>query len=581
MKQDIVNIATFVITAAVLLVVMNDDVLYMACDRSLFLEGSLFAQDCLRHIGGGLEWAGCALTSLFALPWLGATVLILLWVTGYWLLRRVCPFTATWRWLLLVPFVALLISIIDLGYWVYYLRQPGYFFRETLGILFVILIANMRRYYLALFLAVMLYPLVGFYAVVVLLMLLLKSALGRRWSKAGVAALLLLLAPPLIAKQYTTLPWREAWSAGYPLISYQSSCPLALNLPIVIALLSVIALPVLCPKRNEQESLPSTERGWRDWRLALSLPICAIPFLLNFHSPHFHAELRSYRAIDEFRFDEVLRQFTSVPEGPTRQMIMQKNLALLYTGHLGDMMFRYPNMGPEPEFSYHLNAHTAQMEAPQFYLFHGLANDATRWCFESGVEMGFNRGQLKTMTLAAILNEEWPLAVKYLDMLRLDPASSDFVARYYPLAITPSSLGQYTELQLMKMLHDDLVERIAGDQGDVEARIYRAFSNQLTFSNNYTQEVALTYAMMRKDYKLIWLHLEEYRRLHPNRPMPLHFQEAAYVGLEVDPMGHKPEEFMLDADVAARYKRFKSQQHPTFDQSYWWFLFFCKNVKVY
>ena len=120
------------------LYVDNADVFYLAQLRSLFVEGRQFFDQCMTYPGGLLMWCGLYLTQFFYEPAVGITLLTLLWVVIFMLLWRGLRIPNHLAPLAAVPVIALMVSTIDLGYWVYYLTQQGYFFRETLGVLIAV-----------------------------------------------------------------------------------------------------------------------------------------------------------------------------------------------------------------------------------------------------------------------------------------------------------------------------------------------------------------------------------------------------------------------------------------------------------
>ena len=93
--STLLSIGFFIAGALLLLPLLSGDLLYMAQSRSLFMSGSQFWHDCMRHAGGGLEWLGLALTQLGYYPWLCGWALVLIWLATLWLLRRIFPLPAT------------------------------------------------------------------------------------------------------------------------------------------------------------------------------------------------------------------------------------------------------------------------------------------------------------------------------------------------------------------------------------------------------------------------------------------------------------------------------------------------------
>lgn len=175
--------------ALVFLVVLNSDLLYMVQSRSLFMSGSIFLADCLRVPGGFLTWLGLWFTQFCYYPALGGSLLVALWLALYVVLQRAFRPVGSWSWLLLIPVVSLLVSTVDLGYWIYLLKQHGYWFRETLGTLFVALLLwlqgrenHLWRNASASVLALASYPLLGWYAVLATLCVLLRLIRQRSFT---------------------------------------------------------------------------------------------------------------------------------------------------------------------------------------------------------------------------------------------------------------------------------------------------------------------------------------------------------------------------------------------------------------
>lgn len=571
---DLINLSLLVLGGLVLLPLCNGDTLFMAQERNLFLSGAQFLNDCLRNVGGGTEWLGRRLTQLFYYPWLGGSVLVSLWVLIYLLLRRAFPLSPQWRWLCAVPLVALLVSVIDLGYWIYYIKLPGYWFRESLGLCCCTLLlwGSKKQSYLSAVLSLCLYPLIGWYSVLALLAIAVGEMLAKRWLPACVAILLLLVGPPAIARVYTTLPVGYAWLAAFPLIESNQTFSWVRTLPFIIMAASLMAVYLMGNCKKQCSRL-----------LQGGAYVCLVAWLClsNYVDHNYHAEMRAYRAIEEFRLGDVLKEVKDAPNGPTRQMVVSKNIALLYTDHLHDQLFQYPTFGVDPVVSDSLPVHMVQTAAPLFYLYHGMTNDATHWCIENSVEYGLTVSDLRILSLAALVNGESKVAAKYLQMLNGTAFYGDFAKHYLLLAFHPEWFDRYPELQIMKELNDDLEEYINSDKGNCEKQIYEAFANQAHHSNARGRELAMAYALMLKDYELIWHHLPAYARHLGKNKMPRQYQEAVYLGTQMKGAPYSADEFNFDADIPQRFNFFFSQNNLRDDHSYWWFFQYCNNVRFY
>ena len=600
------------------------DVLYQAQSRSLFMQGTQFWEECMRSAGGAVTWVALALTQLFYYPWLGSLALLILWVGLWWLLRRVFPTSTRWQWLhMLIPF-CLFASCLDLGYWTYYLKYPGYYFRPTLGILATVLLLlwRHRRWgWLMSLITLCFYPLLGCWAVLALMLRALRSGMARQWINCLTASLLALIGPGLLSSLYANLRPVDAWTVGFPFIVSNQYHSLPRTLPFLLILALFVLLIVLAHRayrfgvRVEPEVRPLSLRT-RLRPFVLTLLFAGISWWVNFGDHNYHAELRITRAIERFDWRTVLDEVSSAPHGVTRQMVVDKNLALLYTGHLSDLFFAFPNAGIAPAATDSLAVHLNQTCAPQSFLYHGMVNDAIHWSIENSVEYGLTVADLRTMSLAAIIAGESQLATKYLQMLSLTWFHRSFVRRYYPLTQHPEWITDYPELQLMQELHQDLEEYVDGDDGNTEWRIYRCFSQQLVHRSPVGRELALTYAMMRKDQPTFWHHLACYADLLSagkvtgeslakatgeadvkatgQSVMPLQYQQAAYLFTQLDPTGHPASDYRFDPVIPQAYASFEAQAQqylarhhsdaeltsdlqPLFGSTYWWFFYFCNN----
>lgn len=118
---------------------MNYDYLYAVQEHSIFMSSHTFMVEKLTVPGGLLEWTGCYLTQYFFYPWLGSGILILIWVASFLLTIKVFDLKGVWIVLGLVPVCALMCSITDLGYWLYYINDQGYWFEQSVGYLVMII----------------------------------------------------------------------------------------------------------------------------------------------------------------------------------------------------------------------------------------------------------------------------------------------------------------------------------------------------------------------------------------------------------------------------------------------------------
>jgi len=188
-------VALSVIAGALLF--LESDFLWKVQEGNLFLETSLFFREQMVVPGGLLSWIGTFLTQFFYVPWLGTLLLCLLWLLLMWLVKRAFLLSAEWSALSLVPVGLLLLTIVDMGYWLYMLKLQGHVFVGTLGTVAVAaLLWAFRvlpdRYWLRplsiVMTAVVGYPLLGIYGLAATLLMGIWSwrlENGTLWKKMG------------------------------------------------------------------------------------------------------------------------------------------------------------------------------------------------------------------------------------------------------------------------------------------------------------------------------------------------------------------------------------------------------------
>ena len=160
------------IAVAAALLIFESNYLFRVQELNLFLYTPLFFKQQMVVSGGLLTYLGSYFTQFFYHPWIGVVLLCLWWALLMWVMKRAFNIPAKWGLVLLVPVVLLLITDVDLGYWIYYLKFRGHFFASTIGITAAVALAwgyrslpkgLLRTLMIVLTVAVG-YPLIGFYA---------------------------------------------------------------------------------------------------------------------------------------------------------------------------------------------------------------------------------------------------------------------------------------------------------------------------------------------------------------------------------------------------------------------------------
>ena len=560
-------------TTAYFLLTLEDEYLWKVQELNLFLDTPLFLRQQMVTAGWLLTWLGTWFTEFFYHPWIGVTLLCLWWALLMAVLWRTFRIPMKWGLVLLIPVAALLITDVDLGYWIYYLKLRGHFFAATIGTtvavasvwLYRLLPAKlyMRPLYMVLSTAV-LYSLIGFYG---LLSTLLMAVLTWRLKDmtttgrvvATVVGLLCIVFWPLYYYNFVFYQTgiQNIWWTGLPLFVID------VRRPLVWGACQLVLLGVL---------VWGVSRYWyRDY--------------------NFHKELRMVRCMENSDWEGILSEAAYVEEEPTRAIVMMKNLALFRLGQQGDKMYHYKTGAKACETPIHVSM--TQVVGRSIYYHYGLLNYCYRWCLEDGVEMGWRAEYLKYLTLCSLLNGEDRVASKYLDLLSHTRYHSAWADSYRQFLGHPEKLRADKRFEPIfhLMTSGDL---LGSDNTLVEKFLMTQFVNTNSDDKLY-QEQALIAALWMKDIQMFWPRFFQYAQSHVGERMPTHFQEAAYLYGQLEhqvDISHMP----FDKEVVQSYNDFMAfaQQcqgmseaqmrevfYPRFGNTFYYEYFLVRGQKLY
>ena len=498
--KRIVPLAFAVIAYAILL--LNDDYLYALQDNSVFINGRTFMRETMMYPNGLWAWMGCWLTQFFYHPWLGALIMVALWVLTYGFLIWATEARSWWCIFAVLPQTFLLYTLLCLGYWMFYCKSPGIAFVPTL----VLLTAS---------------------ALTCIVVRLIKFFVHRSFRKISYMVLILL---------YITL----------------------------------------CP------SLTTYSLRLPDARL--------------------RSELRMYRAIDDCRWEDVLKDFRSTNR-PTNLMVLYKNIALMHTGRLQEM-FKQGNCGYQPTLPTSvfgedtLRVHISQLAGPMVYYQYGQLNYAYRWAIENSVEYGLTVRNMKTLIRCAIMNQELDVAYKYITLLKSTQFHRKWAVEHERMLTSSTLLLQSTEFQNIAPLVADDQNELGADDGLPEKWLLEHFSDLANAASPKLEEVVITTSLWAEDEYAFAIHFYNYVTRHQGEAIPPLYQEAAILLCTKESSPVTLDHFPFDTIVSDRYNSFVrdyntlSRQHfsteemaarlrPQYGDTYWWYYYFYTDFQIY
>ncbi len=529
------------VAVAAALLTYDADILFRVQELNLFLYTPLYFEQQMVVPGGLLMWLGTYFTQYFYHPWLGVTLLCLWWLLLMWLAKRALRIPAYASALLLVPVVMLLITDVDMGYWIFYLKLRGHFFVATLGTTAALALTWLYRLVpqrwqlrnaFVIVSTMAAYPLLGYYGLMAtglmaLLAWRLDSGRGRQMATrvvATVVAVVAMVFVPLVCYRYlyNQTPIGSLYTTVLPVYCMNGEYP-AYFWPygLLTAALALLALAYgAWPKAMKARY---TAAG----TLAVLAALVAGAWTGWYKDQNFRREIIMTRAVEDLDWDKVLQTYQTLDddEEPTRMMWMLKNLALFRLGTGGDNMYHYRNGSAEPNAPFQVRL--TQTGARIIYYHYGKLNFCYRWCLEDGVEYGWRIDYLKYMLKCAILNGEMNVARKYIDMLKATKYYKDVADHYEPYLTNRSLVKSDPEMKpILHFLHGP--DALTSDNTLVELYLINSFSNESSNDPVY-QEACLQAALQSKQIPAFWNQFPQYANLHPGQHMPIHYQEAAYL----------------------------------------------------
>ena len=521
-------VALLIITGALLM--FESDFLWKLQDQNLFLNTKLFFNEQMVVPGGLLSWMGTYLTQYFYYPWLGTVLLCLCWLLMMWFTKRAFKLSNQWSALTLVPVALLLLTIVDMGYWVYILKLPGHVFVGTLGTTAVAGLlwafrALPHRFGLRLIFivitAILGYPFLGIYGLgtTLLMGLFIWNLEQPLWQK--ITGSVLALAGAAIVPQlcyhlvYYQTNLANIYYAALPLFFVTEEYH-AYYLPYYgLALFFVLMVT------GEGLCKHITLGKFQKW-IVLGTQVLLVAGLawgvshFWYKDENFHHELKMQRCIEQNDWQGVVAEGALQQDEPTRAIVMMRNLALSRLGRQANEMYLYKNGSKRYEAPFDMRLMLCV--GPLMYYQYGMLNYCNRLSTEMGVEFGWRVSNLKLLAKCTILNKEDSEARKYLNLLKHTTFYADWAEK----------AREMEELKTVAhMMH--YPNMLTSDGGNIEKFLMNRLAECTYADDPYFLEQTLLASLYTKDMGQFWYHFHDYSNLHPKDPMPRYFQEAAYL----------------------------------------------------
>ena len=559
--SPILFVVFFILLAWYFLYVRNADTMFFMQDRGWWNSTSIFWNDCTRVPGGLLSWAGAYLTQFFYYPVLGSLMLIGLWILTFVLAKFSFKVPNEWSFLLFIPMAALLCSEIQLGYWVYILKDLDYVFYHSLGLFAALLLSlpfwrilpekekvrqGLVLAWIILVAALFYYPL-GIYALLAATLVAVRTS----WKTIPVLLLTIWLVPLLETSGTTLMRPDQPWLYGFRKFELDDLRDYSLELPFYIALVTPVLFPFI--KKIKTKKLLVSQ--------SIMVVVAGLMYFglssRDFNDYNFHAEMRMQRGVEECRWNDVLREAAMVKGPVTREMVMFRDIALINRGELCSKHYLYNNESILPvTVSDSIYIRICDQAGDLIYYNFGETVFAIRRAIERCMHYGYSYYTMRMLTQCALVNGEDENAKKYLRLLSKTTFQRKWAKEMQRFVDDVRLLNTDDHFRMPLKLYNEGSELVGTDDKYVEMTIMKKWMYNLT-NDPEAQEVALGCAMIMRDKKCFWSQVQQFYNINPDKHFPIHVQEAMLFGVyELKTEGVNLSFVQFDQRVVDRYKAF-------------------------
>ena len=601
-KYSFLSGLVFAAAAFIILAVCEKTLMFRAQELSLWLPTDIWFRERMAMPAGMLTYIAAFLTQFLYYPWLGVLLMVVMLMGVYQLTMKVFSVPEKCAVAALLPPALIIGCMLVVGYYIFQIKTQAYMFTAITGYLFTMGAVRIwqlwkcevgRVAWVAVLIAGF-YPLFGFYALLAAGVIAILAVGRKDWFSLAVAVVGIVVAPWAYWYAYTACRHPRMWTAGCPAFEY-----IKRDLPFWMPYLLLYACPLggalwtILSRHGE----PTKKGAWITNLVAAALVVASV-MVFWYRDDNFHTELKMEAAMEQHDYNQVLRLAKGVKKEPTRLIVMSKNLALLKLGQGGDKMYHYLDGGAHPNTP--LDVRMMQVGGKMLYYNYARFNFCYRWCLEDGVEYGWKVEYFKYMAKTSILNQEYTLANKYLDILSKTLFHRKWAAHYREFIKDPKLVGKDPEFSSIQQLYC-YEDQLDGDNSLVEIYLLNYFAHSFggTTSPKF-DEMALMCALTLKDIPTFWQNFFRFANSHKTDRMPTHFQEAALLFGNLEPGKVEISKMPFDKSVEMKFKAFmefakkhavtddaekdpkiKQLFYERFGNTYFYFYFFIRDVKSY
>lgn len=511
-------LALFYILAFVYFFTAAAYLLFFQETQSLFIFSHDYILEFFSKPGGMLELAGKFLTQFYSNTLLGSFILAtILTLPGFILFninKRLIPDTSFSILLLLIPFCFLL--LMQTQY--YHLMEYNLgFLLVFLYLLLSILTEKRNTRYLTLILFPLFYYLAGAYAwiylgIYIIYRLTYEKGIQRFLYSlflTGIAAISIVVFKEILFLE----PWGQLLLYPLPFINdpihkiiFHLLVPFIVLYPLICKCAGLIKIP-----RSVTRPISQT--------LTLILFSATVLLLSKLYNPQTAKVIQLEKLVFEEKWEEAIELHENYP---SQNLIGQYfyNIALSETDQLCDRLFRgRQDFGTGSLILPWGNEYLSW--GAYFYYSIGLVNEAHRWAYEEMVVYGYRPQNIKLLVKTNIVNGDFKMALKYINILKKTICYKDWAIEYEKLLQDPQSIRSHPDLgpELKIIPKDNFFIQIDAPQDNLSLLLDSNPNNRKAF------EYKMAWLLLTKNVEAVVNNIKKMKEMGYTR-IPLHIEEA-------------------------------------------------------
>ncbi len=405
----------------------------------------------------------------------------------------------------------------------------------------------------------------------------------RKFFPALVIITVSTLTPLLLAKFYYLYPLKSVYAAPF-----QFPVTTELLIAVIAGTLIFSIIIWASPFSSNYFSPTHPKRIIILNTIAFITLISVVAGIVRFsYDPKTEQILAIDHAAQEGNWSKVLTLSEKYP-GNNRLVLYYTNMALYQTGQLGNRMFDFRQQGTQGLWLNWERDGVAPLFGAEIYYHLNYINEAYRWAFEAMMAKGPSPRLLKRLAVTSIINGDYQVADKYLNILDQTLFYDDWAKEKRKLTHSPELASNDVEIgqkRKMKIHHDFIAIENTKDIGLIPL-LQSQPNNRMAF------EYLMASFLLNKDLE----HFTEYiGRLKDfgYREIPRHYEEALIAWMLTTKKEMTPEGYAIRQSTLDNFSRYydllkqngrnpekaKQMLANPFGNTFWYYLNFSNSSK--